>query len=245
MKKSLILVCVCVFVWMNVEAWAAPMPYRVQNQGSVQLSGEKSTLIFDPQVLDLGKVLEGDKISAQVLIRNTGKKTHQIVQLESSCGCTSIEPDTRMLSAGGFTSLHIEIDSFGKRGDVKKSIVLTDEQGNQSTVWLHLHVANNPHAMNSQRSLFDSSCKTCHFNPAQGKQTGRAIYAAVCVMCHGQNATGDYAPSLRQHDFSALQYIISHGTGTHHMPAFSQNKGGPLSTRQINALSRWIISLDD
>jgi len=234
----------CVFFGI-VEAWASPMPFVIQNQGSVQISGEKSLLVFDPQVLDLGKVLEGDKISAQILIRNTDKQEHNVVHIESSCGCTSVEPDTRMLPAGGFTSLHIEIDSFGKRGDVKKSIVLTDEHGNQSTAWLHLHVENNPHSINSKRSLFDGSCKTCHFDSAQGKQSGRAIYAAVCVMCHGQNAKGDYAPSLRQHDLSVLQYIISHGTGTHHMPAFSQDKGGPLNAKQINALSRWIISLDD
>jgi len=239
------LTLLCVLMWMNIEAWASPMPYVIQNQASIQNSGKKSVLVFDPKRLDLREVMEGDKISVKVLIRNTGKQTHQVVRLESSCGCTSVEPDTRVLAAGGFTVLHIDIDSFGKRGDVKKSIVLTDEQGNQSTAWLHLHVKKNPHAMNGKRSLFDGSCGRCHFDPAKGKETGRAIYAAVCVMCHGQNAKGGYAPSLHHHDLSVLQHLITHGTGTHHMPAFSQKQGGPLNTMQINALSRWIISLDD
>ncbi|MDQ6974652.1 MAG: cytochrome c, partial [Mariprofundaceae bacterium] len=138
------------------------------------------------------------------------------------------------------------IDSFGKRGNVKKSIVLTDEQGNQSTVWLYLHVKDNPHANASKQSIFDGACGKCHFDPAQGKETGRAIYDAVCVMCHGQNAKGDYAPKLAGYqNATVLQYIIRSGTGTHHMPAFAQNKGGPLNAKQINALSRWIISLDD
>jgi len=190
--------------------------------------------------------LEGEKISAHVLIRNTGDSNNQIVKIESSCGCTSVEPDTRLLPAGAFTTLHIKIDSFGKRGDVKKSIVLTDQWGNQSTAWVHLHVKANPHAMNEQRSLFDGACGRCHFDPAQGKQTGAAIYAAVCVMCHGANAQGAYAPKLAgRHDLTVLKTLIEHGTGTHHMPAFARKQGGPLDAMQINALSRWIISLDD
>jgi len=222
------------------------MPFVIQTQAEVAVSGEKSDLIFDPVTLNLGDVLEGENISASVLIRNIGKQSHQIVNIESSCGCTTVAPDTRMLAAGSFTVLHINIDSFGKRGDVKKTIVLTDQKGNQNTLWLHLHVKANPHAMNDHRSLFEGTCAKCHFDPAQGKQTGAAIYAAVCVMCHGVEGQGDYAPKLAgHHDLSVLKQLIGHGTGTHHMPAFAQKQGGPLSTMQINALSRWIISLDD
>jgi len=233
-------------LWVSANAWASPMPFVIQNQGQISVSGEASVLLFDPSDLNLGDVLEGEKISASVLIRNTGNRSNQIVHIESSCGCTAVEPDTRMLAAGAFTNLHIDIDTFGKRGEVKKSIVLTDQKGNQSTLWLHLYVKENPHAMHSQRSLFDGSCGSCHFDPAQGKQTGAAIYAAVCVMCHGIEGQGAYAPRLvGHHDINVLEQLIGHGTGTNHMPAFSQKLGGPLSARQINALSRWIISLDD
>jgi len=237
---------ICSVLFFSCWVWAAPMPFVVQNQGQVVSSGEPSQLIFDPSELHLGHVVEGEPLSVDLLIRNNGMDTNQIVHIESSCGCTSVEPAERMLAAGEFTTLHIKIDSFGKTGDVKKSVVLTDQYGNQSTVWLYLHVTTSAHNLNEGRTIFDGACASCHFAPAQGKQSGRAIYEAVCVMCHGQKGEGGYAPRLAGHrDAFVLQQLIAHGMGSQYMPAFAQEKGGPLSSSQIIALSQWIISLDD
>jgi len=203
-------------------------------------------LVFDPVELDMGNVLEGEKAIATILIRNNGHGFAQIVKVESSCGCTTVEPETQMLAAGAFTALHIEVDTLGKRGDIRKSITMTDQNGKKSTAWLTLHVQSNPHAMGENRSIFDGICASCHVEPAKGKVLGSEIYTAVCVMCHGLGARGGYAPSLLAiNDEDALSSLIANGTGTHHMPAFTQEKGGPLTQKQINALAKWIISLDE
>ncbi len=207
---------------------------------------EEGGLVFDPIELNMGTVLEGEKATATILIRNDGHNFSQIVKVESSCGCTTAEPEMRMLAGGAFTALHIEVDTFGKRGDIRKSITMTDQHGKKRTAWLSLHIKSNPHAMNESRSIFDGKCASCHVEPAKGKTVGSEIYAAVCVMCHGVGAKGAYAPSLLKFkDAGVLGAIISHGTGTHHMPAFAKEKGGPLSAMQISALSKWIISLDE
>ena len=203
-------------------------------------------LVFDPIELDMGDVLEGEKATATILIRNNGDGFAQIVKVESSCGCTTVEPETQMLAGGAFTPLHVEVDTFGKLGDIRKSITMTDQYGKQSTAWLMLHVTKNPHVMGENRSIFDGKCAACHAAPAKGKVLGFEIYTAVCVMCHGAGAKGAYAPSLLAiNDEDTLSALIANGTGTHHMPAFAQNKGGPLSEKQINALAKWIISLDE
>jgi len=205
-----------------------------------------SNLVFDPSELDLGEVLEGKKVTATLLIRNNGQEFAQIVKVESSCGCTTAEPETRMLSPGSFTILHVEVDSFGKRGDVRKSITMVDQYGEKSIAWLTLHVKRNPHAVGENRSIFDGECASCHVEPAKGKVLGSDIYKAVCVMCHGAGAKGAYAPSLlAMHDEDVLRELIANGTGTHHMPAFAQKKGGPLTQKQISVLAKWIISLDE
>jgi len=205
-----------------------------------------SSLVFDPSELDLGEVLEGEKVTATLLIRNNGQGFAQIVKVESSCGCTTVEPETRMLSAGSFTPLHIEVDTLGKRGDVRKSITMIDQYGKKSTAWLILHVKSNPHVMGENRSIFDGKCASCHVDPAKGKVLGSDIYTAVCVMCHGAGAQGAYAPSLLTiNDEDVLSEMIANGTGTHHMPAFAQKKGGPLTQKQISVLAKWIISLDE
>jgi len=207
---------------------------------------EAKGLVFDPIELDMGEVLEGEKATATILIRNNGDGFAQIVKVESSCGCTTVEPEIRMLAGGAFTPLHVEVDTFGKLGDIRKSITMTDQYGKQSTAWLMLHVTKNPHVMGENRSIFDGKCAACHVEPAKGKVMGSEIYTAVCVMCHGVDAKGAYAPSLLAiHDKYALSELIANGTGTHHMPAFAKEKGGPLSVGQINALVKWIISLDE
>jgi len=207
---------------------------------------ESKGLVFDPMELDMGTVLEGEKATATLLIRNNGEGLAQIVKVDSSCGCTTVEPETRMLLAGAFTPLHVEVDTFGKLGDIRKSITMTDQYGNQSTAWLSLHVKMNPHAMGKNRSIFDGKCAACHAEPARGKLMGLEIYAAVCVMCHGVGAKGAYAPSLLAiDDEDGLSALIANGTGTHHMPAFAKEKGGPLSVEQVSALAKWIISLDE
>jgi len=211
-----------------------------------EIIANTSNLVFDPVELNLGEVLEGEKATAILLIRNNGKGFAQIVKVESSCGCTTAEPETRMLGAGSFTPLHIEIDTFGKRGDIRKSITMIDAKGHKTVAWLMLHVKNNPHAMGKSRSIFDEACVSCHGDPAQGKEFGSDIYMAVCVMCHGVGAQGAYAPSLLAiNDEHVLRELIANGTGTHHMPAFIQRKGGPLTQKQINILVKWIISLDE
>jgi len=210
------------------------------------IAANTSNLVFDPSELDLGEVVEGEKATATLLIRNNGQGFAQIVKVESSCGCTTVEPETRMLSAGSFTPLHIEVDTLGKRGDVRKSITMIDQDGKKSIAWLILHVKRNPHVMGENRSIFDGKCASCHVDPAKGKVLGSDIYTAVCVMCHGAGAKGAYAPSLlAMDDEDVLSELIANGTGTHHMPAFIQKKGGPLTQKQINTLARWIISLDE
>jgi len=230
----------------STQVKADAFSFVVQNQQQVTISDAQSTLIFDPVELNVGEIVEGEKLNATLLIRNNGSETNQIVDVESSCGCTTVEPDLRVLPAGAFTTLHVEIDTFGKLGEVKKTIVLTDQYGHQSTALLHLHVKSNPHVMREGRSIFDGKCGSCHFAPAAGKTTGQAIYAAVCVMCHGKEGQGGYAPKLAGHDnLQVLKGLISLGTGGVEMPGFSRSRGGPLNSMQINALARWIISLDD
>jgi len=212
----------------------------------IQVAGQQSGLVFDPPELDLGEAKEGDKVTAVLLLRNNGQGFAQIARVETSCGCTTAEPETRMLAPGAFTRLRVEIDTFGKRGKTRKWVKVFDQQGRETTAWLTLFTRDNPHLKADNRSLFDGQCASCHFQPAAGLTDGKAIYKAVCAMCHGADAKGGYAPALsRLRDADALKGIIAHGTGTAHMPGFARAAGGPLDGQQLDALVRWVLSLDD
>jgi len=208
-------------------------------------AGTASALVFEPQQLDMGEVMEGEKAESFLRIRNTGSTMAQIVDIQASCGCTLVEPESRLLMPGQFTRVRIEIDTFAKTNQVKKWIELTDGEGHKSRAWLLLKVRDNPH-LNTARSLFDGKCRTCHYEPARGKNTGAAIYQAVCAMCHGERGQGAYAPKLKGYDdVSALQDVIAQGTGSRHMPGFARAAGGPLDEKQLRLLADWILALDD
>ncbi len=203
-------------------------------------------LSFQPEVLDMGSVLEGEKAEAELLLRNGSDKSIFITKVEASCGCTAAEPESRVLEPGGFTRMKVSIDTSAKLEMVNKSIRVEGSGGEVATAILHLTVRPNPHAEKMKlKGIFDGECASCHFTPAKGKTSGADIYAAVCAMCHGAKAEGGYAPKLRGFpDADVLLSLIQNGTGSRHMPGFSTKEGGPLDESQIRALQGWLLSLD-
>ena len=203
-----------------------------------------SPLLLQPQVLDLGQVREGDVAKGSLILRNDGPVPLSITGVQTSCGCTTGVPDQRLLPPGGFTLLHVRVDTFAKRGKIRKQVWVTDDQGHTAAAVLHLTVRPGRHMRMAGRSLFEARCAACHAAPAAGQHEGAKIYAAVCAMCHGADARGAYAPSLRgRHDAAALARRIGDGTGSHYMPGFAKRRGGPLDAAQLRALSQWLASL--
>jgi len=205
-----------------------------------------STLLFEPDHVDIGTVKEGDEAVGFLRVRNAGDSMAHIVAVETSCGCSVAEPEQRLLMPGGFTRIKVVVDTFAKQGDARKWVQLTDDAGHQSRAWLTLHVLPNAHLDASSRSIFQGKCAACHYDPAQGKVAGVDIYQAVCAMCHGADREGVSGPSLQHHNNAdALASVIANGVGTQHMPGFAVKKGGPLTFEQIAALSQWLSTLDE
>ncbi len=208
-------------------------------------AGGLPLLHLQPEVLDMGSVKEGEEARGTLFIRNNSDSVITITDVQTSCGCTVAEPKSRVLAPGAFTELEVTIDSTVKQGEVKKEVRVTDSAGHVAKAILKLTVEENPHLIRSGRGIFDGKCAACHFDPVQGKKTGKAIYDAACLMCHGEDARGAYASALTGHDdATALQYLISHGTGSPQMPGFAIDAGGPLTKKQVFALSKWLLSLD-
>jgi len=204
-----------------------------------------SVLVFEPDHVDIGEVKEGEDATGFLRVRNAGDHMVNIVSVETSCGCSVAEPEQRLLMPGGFTRIKVVIDTFAKQGDAKKWVQITDGSGHRSRAWLVLHVQPNPHLDASSRSIFQGKCAACHYDPVQGKVAGAEIYKAACAMCHGNHQEGVSGPSLQHHhNADTLASVIANGVGSQHMPGFAKNKGGPLTTEQIDALSQWLSKLD-
>ncbi|MDX8401949.1 MAG: c-type cytochrome [Mariprofundaceae bacterium] len=214
--------------------------------GGGEAASPGSVLVFEPSHVDFGTVRMGEAVEGWLRIRNSGERMMQIAAVETSCGCTTAEPEERLLPPGGFTRLHVTIDTFAKRGEVRKWVEVIDATGRRSRAVIRLRVlpAEHPAAMTVGRSLFAGDCARCHAEPARGLRHGAAIYRAVCAMCHGEGGKGGYAPRLAGLDAAVIQDIVTEGGGTPAMPAFSAARGGPLDAAQIEALVEWLSGLD-
>jgi len=219
---------------------------EIASAPTIEVEKQPSMLVFEPPLVDMGTVKEGEELVAYLRVRNAGDTMQQIVDVQASCGCSLVEPEERLLMPGSFTRIKVTIDTFAKLDDVKKWVQLTDAEGRSNKAILRFTVRPNPHMGDSSRSIFDGKCAACHFDTAKGKQSGPEIYTAVCGMCHGAGAVGAVAPALIHHkNAEALAALISSGTGSQHMPGFAKNMGGPLTEKQISALSKWLSRLDE
>lgn len=75
--------------------------------------------------------------------------------------------------------------------------------------------------------------------PAEKSVDVAAIFSKNCAPCHGADGKSGRAPNLSKTglDKAALVDIITHGHD--HMPEF----GDKLSTVEISAVSKWILTL--
>jgi cytochrome c oxidase cbb3-type subunit 3/ubiquinol-cytochrome c reductase cytochrome c subunit len=84
-------------------------------------------------------------------------------------------------------------------------------------------------------------------------QRGQRIYAQMCAVCHGANGEGykaDQATALAHPDFLAsasdqfLRYAIVNGRRNTTMSAWAQERGGPLSSSDVDALIAFLRTWD-
>lgn len=201
---------------------------------------------------DFGSIAADAKVDYRWPVHNDGTAPLEIVNTFPSCGCTASLIEGGPIDPGRTGSLHVRFDAAGQSGDVRKTItVITTDPAKPRTILTILAKVlppANPRVSSGHppilgQSLLGSGCADCHAKPAAGK-SGLELYAAVCAMCHGADATGGLSHGLRDADYlgsrndRALADAIAYGTANPHMPGFSSDMGGPLDANQIDSLVR-------
>jgi ubiquinol-cytochrome c reductase cytochrome c subunit len=84
--------------------------------------------------------------------------------------------------------------------------------------------------------------------PSPGQlEEGSRLFAENCAVCHGADGQGRIGATLAKNWPSVrpdltVRTIITNGVPGSRMPAWSQEKGGPLTGEQIDALTAYILS---
>ena len=84
-----------------------------------------TSIKWDSETFDFGKITEGDKVTHRFKVTNTGKNPLYIVNVKPSCGCTSPVWTKDAIAPGNEGIVDIEFNSSGKSGTQSKTVMIT------------------------------------------------------------------------------------------------------------------------
>jgi hypothetical protein len=94
----------------------------------------------DTSTYNYGTVKEGTKVEHVFTLVNSGKSDLIIRKVISSCGCTTVKPQSNIIKPGGSTTLKVVFDTKGRsgEGDSNKmvTLVLNDPSNSKIMLWL-------------------------------------------------------------------------------------------------------------
>ena len=117
---------------------------KVANEVSAT-SGKLPVIQFDKTEHDFGNINEGDKVSTEFIITNTGDADLVIVSAVGSCGCTVPEPPKEAIKPGESAPIKVTFDSTGKPGQQEKTVTITSNTAaGKETCKIKANVKPNP-----------------------------------------------------------------------------------------------------
>lgn len=73
---------------------------------------------------DFGNIKQGEKVTKDFIITNTGKSDLNIRMTRATCGCTASEPEKSDLAPGESSKIKVTFDSKGRSGEQKKTVMV-------------------------------------------------------------------------------------------------------------------------
>ena len=90
---------------------------------------------FEEKTFDFGEINQGDEVEHTFTIKNSGQRDLIIRRVKTSCGCTAVTPEKKIISKNESVPLKVKFNSRGKRGRQNKSItVITNDPKNPTTI---------------------------------------------------------------------------------------------------------------
>ncbi len=93
---------------------------------------------FETEKLEFGKIKSGERVKYNFTFTNKGKSDLIIRKTKASCGCTASEPAKSVLKPGESSTININFDTTGMKGDEHKTVYVYNNDPRYSTVALHI-----------------------------------------------------------------------------------------------------------
>jgi hypothetical protein len=108
----------------------------VTNPNTASGNSEKKLpmIVFDKDIHDFGKVIQGEKVSFGFRFKNTGNADLVIAQVNTSCGCTVPKFPKTPIKPGDEGVISVMFDSQDRKGVQNKTITVVSNCQPSNTV---------------------------------------------------------------------------------------------------------------
>jgi hypothetical protein len=104
------------------------------NENKVDPNLPRTSIRFDREVHDFGKIKDGDKPKTKFKFTNTGKEPLIISNAQGSCGCTVPSYPKDPIPPGKTAEIEVEFDSSNKQGEQQKTVTITANTDPEQTI---------------------------------------------------------------------------------------------------------------
>ncbi len=106
------------------------------------ISPKEPELVFEKDVHDFGRVVQGEKVTYGFKFVNEGSKDLLIANVNATCGCTVIDYPRNTIAPGESGVLHVTFNSTARKGyQNKKVTVMANTQPSHTFLWVKANVA--------------------------------------------------------------------------------------------------------
>ncbi|MCX2429291.1 MULTISPECIES: DUF1573 domain-containing protein [unclassified Pedobacter] len=107
------------------------------SSGSTKVSADAPVIVFEREIFDFGKIVQGDKVNHEFKFKNAGKSPLIISNATATCGCTVPEVPKDPILPGKEGSLKVVFNSTGKQG-MQDKVITINSNANPSISTVHL-----------------------------------------------------------------------------------------------------------
>jgi hypothetical protein len=99
-------------------------------------AGGKPEIAVARERHDFGQVKQGDVVTTELTVRNSGKKELKIESVATSCGCTSAQVKPKIIPSGGEGRLFIRYDSGSHpdKGPIERHVYIASNDPEKAEV---------------------------------------------------------------------------------------------------------------
>lgn len=87
---------------------------------------------------NFGDIIQGEEVSYNFVITNSGGDVLKIFDVRASCGCTAVQPDKKELKPGESTKMKVSFNSKGRVGPQLKPVYISSNDPDRREVQVNI-----------------------------------------------------------------------------------------------------------